>query len=196
MSEYNDNNIQISSDEQKPIDTNSDGAGIGRRIFSLRQDKKLSQRKLAALIGVSSVYMCKIESGAAIPSRDLLKKLSAYLGVPYASLLATAGYNNVSGDFHLYRKMGDTIDTKNVLESIYKSDTELLDYFMDFDEIGSPENIQVLKTMLLAMRKEVSINRLEKSKVTLAEKLFRESFFSLKNFIISLLTPMIENRID
>lgn len=174
-------------------DVESDLSALGEQIVQYRRQKKLSQKDLASLIEVTPVYMCRIESGKQIPSKDLLKKLSAYLGIPYDQLLALAGYNDLSPIWELYTTDGEVLDPKSIVDSIYKADSNLIDFFRDFDEIGTPDNIQVLKMLLLAMRKEANTKRLDKRKIAPTDKLFGEVFFSLKNYILSLLTPLIGN---
>lgn len=187
-------NMQNPLNREINLRTASDGSQIAMCITTSRQNKGINQRTLAKLVGVSPVYICKIENGTTPPSRDILKKLSPHLGIPYAELLDKAGYNNATGDFNLYRKDGSIIDQESLLKSIYKVDAELLDYLMDFEEIGSCENVQVLKAMLSSMRKEVRIKGLLESKPTPTDRIFGDTFLSLKNFVLSLLTPMLDNQ--
>jgi transcriptional regulator with XRE-family HTH domain len=182
----------VGSQEEKDIESNL--TALGEHIVERRHEKKLSQKALASLIKVTPVYMCRIESGKQIPSKDCLKQISAYIGTPYDRLLALAGYNDLSPKWELYATDGNALDPKSIVDSIYKIDSDLLGFFENFEEIGTPDNIQVLKILLLAMRKEVSIKGLGKSKVSPTDKIFKESFFSLKNFITSLLMPMVTYR--
>lgn len=182
----------VGSQEEKDIESNL--TALGEHIVERRHEKKLSQKALASLIKVTPVYICRIESGKQIPSKDCLKQISAYIGTPYDRLLALAGYNDLSPKWELYATDGNALDPKSIVDSIYKIDSDLLGFFENFEEIGTPDNIQVLKILLLAMRKEVSIKGLGKSKVSPTDKIFKESFFSLKNFITSLLMPMVTYR--
>ena len=182
----------VGSQEEKDIESNL--TALGEHIVERRHEKKLSQKALASLIKVTPVYMCRIESGKQIPSKDCLKQIYAYIGTPYDRLLALAGYNDLSPKWELYATDGNALDPKSIVDSIYKIDSDLLGFFENFEEIGTPDNIQVLKILLLAMRKEVSIKGLGKSKVSPTDKIFKESFFSLKNFITSLLMPMVTYR--
>ena len=182
----------VGSQEEKDIESNL--TALGEHIVERRHEKKLSQKALASLIKVTPVYMCRIESGKQIPSKDCLKQISAYIGTPYDRLLALAGYNDLSPKWELYATDGNALDPKSIVDSIYKIDSDLLGFFENFEEIGTPDNIQVLKILLLAMRKEVSIKGLGKSKVSPTDKIFKESFFSLKNFITSLLMPTVTYR--
>jgi DNA-binding XRE family transcriptional regulator len=44
------------------------------KLKLFRQDKKLSQEKMAQLIGVSVSFYQKVENGAVKPSREFMKK--------------------------------------------------------------------------------------------------------------------------
>lgn len=181
------NNIEketVGSQEDKDIE--SDLTALGKHIVQRRQEKNLSQKALASLIKVTPVYMCRIESGKQIPSKDCLKQLSAYIGTPYDRLLALAGYNDLSPVWELFATDGNVLDPKSIVDSIYKVDSDMISFFENFEEIGTPDNIHVLKILLLAMRKEAKLKGLEKSKISSTDKIFQESFFSLKNFILSL----------
>lgn len=187
----NNNMEKDSVDSQEDKDSDSNLKALGKHIADRRHEKKLSQKALASLIGVTPVYMCRIESGKQIPSKECLKKISAYLGTPYDRLLELAGYNDVSFIWELYATDGNVLDPKSIVDSMYKVDSDLIGFFKNFEEIGTPDNIQVLKILLSAMRKEANIKGLGKSKISPTDKIFKESFFSLKNFITSLLTPMV-----
>lgn len=178
------------------VDKDSEGCRttLGEYIVQRRQEKKLAQKALADLIEVTPVYMCQIESGKKIPSKDCLKKISAYIGTPYDQLLALAGYNDLSPVWELYATDGNVLDVKSIVDSIYRVDSDLIGFFKDFEEIDTPDNIRVLKILLLAMRKEAYIKGLGKSKISPTDKIFKESFFSLKNFIMSLLMPMVTHQ--
>lgn len=54
---------------------------IGARIRSLREGKKLSQARLAALAEVDPSYLAKVERGEAEPSLTILGKVATGLGV-------------------------------------------------------------------------------------------------------------------
>lgn len=58
-----------------------------------RQDKNLSQRRLAELADVSHSHLAQIESGQrGTPSPDVLRKIAVPLGVPYLELMLRAGH--------------------------------------------------------------------------------------------------------
>lgn len=55
---------------------------IGNRIRELRKSQKLSQQKLALMIGVERSYLAKIEAGKRNPTVDCLEKIATGLGLP------------------------------------------------------------------------------------------------------------------
>ena len=68
---------------------------FGRYIARLREERRLSQRDLAKIIGFSQNTLSKIENGqTASPSLDVVLALSRALGVPMSTLiLAYEGKN-------------------------------------------------------------------------------------------------------
>jgi transcriptional regulator with XRE-family HTH domain len=70
---------------------------FGQKILALRRKRQLTQKKLAALSGVSPSYLSRVERGQRqIPHPSLLSKLAAPLQVSEYELLFMAGY--ISGD--------------------------------------------------------------------------------------------------
>ena len=59
-----------------------DAKRVGRRLRQLREERKLTQEKLAYECGRAKSYLCEIESGKKLPSLALLAELSDRLGVP------------------------------------------------------------------------------------------------------------------
>ncbi|MDX1403103.1 MAG: cupin domain-containing protein [Woeseiaceae bacterium] len=62
---------------------------LGLKLKTLRKHRGLSQRKLAALAGVSNATVSLIEHGRTDPSMGLLKKLLDSLGVSFAEFFAS-----------------------------------------------------------------------------------------------------------
>ena len=56
-----------------------DFAKIGQRIQKLRQDRKITQNKLAEICGCSSNHISAVENGTNRPSIELIIKISAVL---------------------------------------------------------------------------------------------------------------------
>jgi transcriptional regulator with XRE-family HTH domain len=65
---------------------------FGELISSARKKKRLSQRELAAQIGISGPYLNDIEHGRRNPpSGELAAKMATALGIPEDHLCAAAG---------------------------------------------------------------------------------------------------------
>lgn len=60
---------------------------LSTMIRRLRKAKGMSQRELAARVGVKGAYIAQLETGArANPSLDVLKRIAKHLGVPVTEL--------------------------------------------------------------------------------------------------------------
>lgn len=173
--------------EKEIIDTT-----VGALIKDARQKKGLSQKDLAIRCGITPVQLCRIENDESIPSKKTLKKLSGYIGISYTSLIIEAGYNSMSEKNVYYKKDGTELDVDQLIRSIYKADSDLLDYFQGFEYFGSTENTEVLKLLLLAMRKEADLCKIASEKKDLTSNFFKTTFQAMKTFIISSLRPTIE----
>ena len=62
---------------------------LGGRLRELRKEKKLKQRELAALLGVTEVHYRRVEAGK--------------INIPTLTLCALADYNGVTTDYLLGR---------------------------------------------------------------------------------------------
>ena len=60
--------------------------GLGEKIKKLRENKNITQLKLAEMIGVSSTYVGFIEQGVRNPSIATLDKIARVLGVKLSEL--------------------------------------------------------------------------------------------------------------
>lgn len=155
----------------------------GKLLRERRVARGYSQKEFSALIGISNTQYNKIELGKDRPSRETIKKISAYLGTPYIDLVRAAGYNTVRSDNALYDKEGKLIDADQVLLSMYRTDSDLVKSFARFDEIGSRDNIELLLCIIKAMRKEVEKSVSGQVEAD-ADKLFLDSFKALKRFVV------------
>lgn len=65
---------------------------FGERLRELRKQRNLSQRELAALVGIDFTYLSKIEVGnMAPPSEAVIRKLARALGADEDELINLAG---------------------------------------------------------------------------------------------------------
>ncbi len=68
---------------------------LGEELARLRQVKgrNVSLREVERQTGISNEYLSQLERGIATkPAPDVLQKLATFYGVPYESLLISAGY--------------------------------------------------------------------------------------------------------
>ena len=71
---------------------------FGKMLKSLRTEQKVSQRKLAELVGIDFTYVSKIENGTMDPpSEATIIKIAEVLGVDSDKMLLTA--KKVPSDF-------------------------------------------------------------------------------------------------
>lgn len=182
--------IKTNADSQQGIPLREDliagyRKAVGDRIRSARQQKRISQKELADFIDISAAQLCRIESGDSRPSKTTLQKISGHIGVPYPELHRLAGYSNMKGDDTLFNKDGQKIDTFALVSSIYRADSDFLECFHDFDTIGTPENIEVIKALVNAMRKEVKMGDAKKNGENPIDDFFLNTFMALKRFIVT-----------
>lgn len=156
----------------------------GVTIKNARKQKNMSQEELSSLAGVSAAQIRRIEKGESRATKTTLTKLSPFLDIPYPELLSISGYNNAKGDETLYTKDGEKLNTYKLVSAIYKADSSLIDYLSDFEEIADRDNIQVLKLIILAMRKEVELRESGES------DFFMSMFGAMKQFVISSLSEL------
>lgn len=189
-----DTMIKTNTDDAQEIPLRDELSGrykksVSDEIRNARQQKRISQKELANLIDISAAQLCRIENGDCRPSKATLQKISGHIGIPYPELLRLAGYNNMKGDVTLFNKDGEKIDTFALVSSIYRADSDFLECFHDFETIGTPENIEVIKALVNAMRKEVKIGEAKKNGDNFVDEFFLNTFMALKRFIIASFAP-------
>ena len=60
---------------------------IGEAIKEMRTDRKLSQKELAEMSGISPNALCNIEKGYSFPSKDTIKAICFAMDIPVSWLL-------------------------------------------------------------------------------------------------------------
>lgn len=60
---------------------------LGQKIAQAREKKGITQTELAEKVGVSSVFICRVESGYKVPGVFVLKEIAKTLDVTVDSLL-------------------------------------------------------------------------------------------------------------
>src|SRR5690606_25481493 len=81
-------------------------ASVGQLLREWRRRRRLSQLELATETEISQRHLSFVESGRAVPSREMVLRLAEQLGVPLRernALLVAAGYAPLYGE----RKLGD-----------------------------------------------------------------------------------------
>ena len=92
---------------------------FGPKLRLLRKQNNLTQKQLAALIGVKNSVISFYEVGDRVPSPDVIKKLASSLHVTSDYLLGIEKEEtlNISGlsenDKHLIRTLVNTLREKN-----------------------------------------------------------------------------------
>lgn len=92
---------------------------LGGRIREIRKRKKLTQEKLAEMIGIEPNNLCRIENGKNFPTPENLAKISASLGVETYELF-------------LYKHLSDTESLKSRLLEAIEHDAELTGVLFKF----------------------------------------------------------------
>ena len=106
---------------------------FGHYLVQLRTEKKISQRKLAELAGVTNSTISRIEADAVKPDPATLEKLAAALQVDKALLLTKCGYSEIPEEFVIIaRKTGELSEEKR--KEAYKIFNETIDRFLLDDE--------------------------------------------------------------
>lgn len=187
MSSFIDTQPSLLNDKSSQSNDSLSENTVGTLIKDARQYKGLSQKDLAFRCDITPVQLCRIEKDDCIPSKNTLKKLSSHIGLPYSTLLVKAGYNNMSGKKVLYKTDGTELNVDQLICTIYKADSDLLDCFHGFENYGNKENVKLLKLLLLAMRKEAELYQKKSTKEDLVNAYFKTAFQAMKTFIISLL---------
>lgn len=191
MSSFTETQPSLLNDESSQSNNSVSEITVGTLIKDARQYKGLSQKDLASRCDITPVQLCRIEKDDSIPSKKTLKKLSSHTGLPYSTLLIKAGYNNMSGKKVFFKTDGTELNVEQLVCTIYKADSDLLDFFHGFEHYGSTENVKALKLFLQAMRKENELCKESSTKQEPINQYFKATFQAMKKFIISSLETII-----
>lgn len=102
---------------------------FGQYLVQLREEKSISQRKLAELAGVTNSTISRIEAGSVKPDPATLEKLATALDVDKSLLLTKCGYSEIPEEFVLIaRKTGELTEEQRV--KAYKIFNETIDKFL------------------------------------------------------------------
>lgn len=160
---------------------------LSKQIKDARKRMGLSQRAFAEKVGITQAQLCRLETNSDTkPTRKTLKGLSPFLSKSYSELLVESGYSDVISPQEEYHSLSGTpINIRDMIESIFQVDPDLLKDLSELPQYGTPENILVLKKIIQIMKiteKEVSNERFY---------LLKESFQCLKKYILDLVSILI-----
>ena len=106
---------------------------FGQYLIELREDKVISQRKLAELAGVTNSTISRIEADAVNPDHATLEKLAKALEVDKSLLLTKCGYSEIPEEFVMIaRKTGELSEEKKA--EAYKIFNDTIDKFLEEED--------------------------------------------------------------
>lgn len=111
----------------------TDAQVIGTNIRTVREQKQLSQKELAAAIGVAATQYSRVETGKVIPSVKTLIKIAKVLDVPLEVLVNAQG---------------------NTAQEVTIKDKTLFDKVRLIDQLPAEEKAMILQVIDLAMNKK------------------------------------------
>lgn len=106
------------------------GMTFGQYLAQLREEKNMSQRKLAETAGLINSTVSRIEAGSVRPDPATIEKIAQALQVDKTLLFIRCGYNNeIPEDFVVIaRKTGDLSEEKR--QEVFKLFNETIDKFL------------------------------------------------------------------
>ena len=106
------------------------GMTFGQYLARLREEKKMSQRKLAEAAGLINSTISRIEADSVRPDPITIEKIAAALKVDKTLLFVKCGYNNeIPEDFVVIaRKTGELTEEKR--REIFKIFNDTIDKYL------------------------------------------------------------------
>lgn len=106
---------------------------FGQYLVQLREERTMSQRKLAELAGVTNSTISRIEADTVKPDPATLEKIAKALVVDKALLLTKCGYSEIPEEFIMIaRKTGELTEAQRA--KAYKIFNETIDKFLLDDD--------------------------------------------------------------
>ena len=106
---------------------------FGKYLANLREQKSISQRKLAELAGVTNSTISRLEADLVKPDLKTLEKLANALRIDKTLLLTKCGYSEIPEEFVIIaRKTGELSKEKRA--EAYKLFNETIDKFLLEDD--------------------------------------------------------------
>lgn len=106
---------------------------IGANIRTVREQKGLSQKELAAAIGVAATQYSRVETGKVMPTLKTLIKIAKVLDVPLEALVNAPG---------------------NAAQEVTIKDKTLFDKVRLIDQLPPEEKAMILQVIELALNKK------------------------------------------
>ena len=106
---------------------------FGKYLVQLRNQKAISQRKLAELAGVTNSTISRLEADLVTPDLKTLEKLANALNIDKTLLLTKCGYSEIPEEFVIIaRKTGELSEEKRA--EAYKIFNDTIDKFLLDDD--------------------------------------------------------------
>ena len=106
---------------------------FGKYLIHLREQKSISQRKLAELAGVTNSTISRLEADLVTPDLKTLEKLANALRIDKTLLLTKCGYSEIPEEFIIIaRKTGELSEEKRA--EAYKIFNDTIDKFLLDDD--------------------------------------------------------------
>ena len=118
---------------------------IGDNIKSFREMQKMSQNELSRLLGVSDKTVSSWEINRTEPKMGMIEKICKALNCKKTDIIGNDDIGD-SGEYYL------NAETKKVAQEIYEN--KELSLLFDAARDASPEDLQTVHTMLLALKKK------------------------------------------
>ena len=99
---------------------------FGNYLIQLRNQKSISQRKLAELAGVTNSTISRLEADLVTPDLKTIEKLANALAVDKALLLAKCGYSEIPEDFVIIARRAGELSAEKRAQA-YKMFNETID---------------------------------------------------------------------
>lgn len=111
---------------------------FGRYLVQLRDERSMSQRKLAELAGVTNSTISRIEADIVKPDPATLEKIANALKVEKSLLLTKCGYSEIPEEFVMIaRKAGELTEAQRA--KAYKIFNKTIDQFLLEDDDDEEE---------------------------------------------------------
>ena len=112
---------------------------FGKYLVKLRNQKAISQRKLAELAGVTNSTISRLEADLVTPDLKTLEKLANALDIDKTLLLTKCGYSEIPEEFVIIaRKTGELSEKKRA--EAYRIFNDTIDKFLLDDDDDDEED--------------------------------------------------------